>query len=300
MGRGTLHGIEAGARSAAQKRRWLFFVGPAKTGTSWVDRALRSTDGVCMPHDVKETHFFDRYFDKGVEWYSDQFVSEPSDLMVEVVPAYFFRNGVAERIRETIPEAQIVVSLRNPVRRAVSHYLHLRKYGFTKLDIGDALDRFPNIAGYSLYAEQLEHWYRVFGKSRVQVVFYEEIVGNVRKLSDEVLIRAGVEPPREVAVKTSPGRVNAAAVPRSRTLARLGQWGGQILREAGLHSVIKQGKRRGLKKLLFAGGTLPDQNDLESGLSAWQRDFAADQKALARLIGRTPPWRSMNGAAAQD
>jgi Sulfotransferase family len=298
---GTLHQTAAGAPCAARQRRWLFFVGPAKTGTSWVDRALRSTDGVCMPHEVKETHFFDRYFDKGLPWYSDQFVGKPADLMVEVVPAYFFRRGVAERIRETIPDAQIVVSLRDPVRRAVSHYLHLRKYGFTDLDLGAALDRYPTIAGYSLYAERLEHWYRVFGKSRVQVVFYEEIVGNARKLSDEVLIRAGLEPTtRELAAPPSPGRVNAAAVPRSRTLARVGQWGAQILREAGLHSVIKQGKRRGLKKLLFAGGTMPDQGDLEAQLSAWQADFAADGQALARMIGRAPPWRSMNGAAAQD
>ena len=118
------------------ERRWLLFVGPAKTGTSWVDRVLRTVDGVCLPHKVKETFFFDKHFDKGMQWYLEQFPQDRSgDLMVEVAPTYFFSDAAPERIAETIPDAQIVVTLRDPVRRAVSHYLNLRKYGFTDLDI---------------------------------------------------------------------------------------------------------------------------------------------------------------------
>lgn len=268
-------------------------VGPAKTGTSWVDRALRSTDGVCLPCAVKETHFFDRYFDKGTRWYFEQFPEErePSDLMAEVVPAYFFSKGVPERIRETFPDARIVVSLRHPVRRAVSHYLHLRKYGFTDLGLEQALERFPHIVGYSLYSPRLTHWFELFGKSQVQVVFYEEVVGNVRKLVGDVLGRAGPEQPRKVAPAMGPSTINAAAVPRSRVLARLGQLMARRLREAGLYSVVEQGKRRGLKRRFFAGGALPDKAKLESALSSWQSDFADDREALSRLIGRYPPWR---------
>ena len=66
-------------------------------------------------------------------------------MMGEVVPAYFFSKHAAERIQKAFPDAQIVVSLRDPVKRAISHYLHLRKYGFTDLEFEPTLERFPHI-----------------------------------------------------------------------------------------------------------------------------------------------------------
>lgn len=269
-----------------ETKDWLLFVGPAKTGTSWVDRTLRSVEGVCLPRDVKETHFFDRHFDKGTSWYLEQFSCEPSDLMIEIVPAYFFKSGVPERIRETIPDARIVVSLRDPVQRAVSHYLHMRKYGLTDLDVEQALGRFPQIAGYSMYAERLDHWFLTFGKSKVQVIFYEEVVGNAERLVDEVLPGARLKPERTADL----GRINAAAVPRSHTLARFGRRVTKALRKADMNAVINVGKQLGLKSILYAGGTIPERRDLEAALSAWKPAFQEDREALTRLIGRCPPW----------
>ncbi len=270
----------------ARTKNWLLFVGPIKTGTSWVDRAMRSINGVCLPRHVKETHFFDRYFDRGTKWYFEQFPQEPSGLMVEVVPSYFFSKGVPERIRDTIPDARIVVSLRDPVQRAVSHYLQLRKYGFTDLNIEQALHRLPKITGHSIYAGRLDHWFRTFGKSKVQVIFYEEVVGNVARLVDEVLPGARLKP-RKVA---EPGRINAAAVPRSYTLARFGQRVTKALRNSDMHAVVNVGKLLGLKKALYAGGAMPERRELEAALNAWKPAFEEDREALIRLLGRCPPW----------
>jgi len=280
----------AGLEDDPLKRRWLLFVGPAKTGTSWIDRLLRGFDGVSLPQKVKETLFFDKHFDKGVKWYLEQFPQGRSgDLMVEVAPTYFVSDAAPKRIAETLPEAQIVVTLRDPVRRAVSHYLNLRKYGFTDLDIDRALKTFPNIARYSLYAARLGTWFRIFGRSNVQVVFYEEVIGNGPRLFEDLVRGFGLEP--KVAASPSSGaRVNAAAVPMSRTFGRLGQSVAKRLREADLHFVIALGKRLGVKRALFEGGAQPNQRELEKALSPWQADFAEDREALTRLLGRSPPW----------
>jgi Sulfotransferase domain len=273
------------------KRRWLLFVGPAKTGTSWVDRVLREFDGVSLPQKVKETFFFEKHFDKGVRWYLEQFPQDrSSDLMVEVAPTYFFSDDAPERIVATISGAKIVVTLREPVRRAVSHYLNLRKYGFTDLDIDRALEMFPNITRHSLYAPRLEGWFHRLGRSNVEVVFYEEVVGNVPKLVDDVLRPYEVKPKDEESASIREARVNAAAVPRSRMFGRLGQRVAKTLRGADLHLVIELGKRLGLKRALFAGGVQPNQRELEIALSPWREHFAEDRAALARLLGRSPPW----------
>jgi len=173
------------------------------------------------------------------------------------------------------------------MKRAVSQYFHLRMYGRTDVGIAAALERFPSIIGHSIYAARLQHWFDVFGRSNVQVVFYEEVIGNVPRLFEEVLVKVGLQPSQEREV----GRVNAAAVPRSKALGRLGQHVAQRLREAGLHSVIALGKRLGVKSLLFSGGAMPNQSELESALLAWRAEFADDREALTRLLGRCPPWR---------
>ena len=210
--------------------------------------------------------------------------------MVEVAPTYFFSDAVPDRIAETIPDAQIVVSLREPVRRAVSHYLNLRKYGFTDLDIARALETFPNITRHSLYAARLGEWFETFGRPNVQVVFYEEVVGNTSRLFEDVLMRFGLEPKAKAAGPSAGGRVNAAAVPRSRAFGRLGQRVAKKLREADLHFVIELGKRLGVKRALFEGGAPPNQDDLGPALSPWKSAFAEDREALTRLLGRSPPW----------
>jgi Sulfotransferase family len=273
------------------KRRWLLFVGPAKTGTSWVDRVLRGFDGVSLPQKVKETFFFDKHFDKGVRWYLEQFPQGRSDdIMVEVAPTYFFSDVAPERIAATIPEAQVVVTLREPTRRAVSHYLNLRKYGFTELDIARAVERFPNITRHSLYAARLDGWFGTFGRSNVKVVFYEEVVGDIRRLFNEVLRPYQVKPKDKMPATSQEARVNAATVPRSRTFGRLGHRVAKTLREADLYLVIELGKRLGVKKVLFGGGAQPNQHELEKALSPWQGVFAKDREALTRLLGRSPPW----------
>jgi hypothetical protein len=267
------------------------FVGPAKTGTSWIDRVLRDVDHVCLPCKVKETFFFDKHFERGVQWYLEQFPhGNCRDLFVEVAPTYFFADGVLERIAETIPEADIIVSLRDPVRRAVSHYLNLRKYGFTDLDIASALEAFPNIVRHSLYAVRLNSWFQTFGRANVQVVFYEDVVGNTARLFDDALGRFGLEREAEAAGLSGGGRVNAATVPRSKAFGRLGQRVAKALREADLHFPIALGKRLGLKRALFSGGAAPKQGELEAALSAWQSEFAQDRMALTQLLGRSPPW----------
>jgi hypothetical protein len=272
--------------------RWLLFVGPTKTGTSWVDKVLRGVDGVCLPYAVKETFFFTKNFHRGIEWYSKQFACKADDpLYAEVGPTYFFGKSAAERIRDIIPEARIVVSLRDPVQRAVSQYLHMRKYGRTDLDMAQALECFPSITLHSIYAARLQRWFEVFGQSNVQVIFYEEVVGNVPKLFEEVLTKAALHPSKRVE-DTELGCVNAAAVPRSQAHARLGQNVATKLRETGWHSVIALGKTLGLRKILFSGGVVPDKRELESTLVRWQPKFAEDLEALIGLLGRRPPWRA--------
>jgi len=249
---------------------------------------LRSAEGVRLPQSVKETFFFDQHFDRGFSWYMAQFQARPFDQwLVEVGPTYFFSKNAAQRIQETIPHVRIVITLRDPVLRSISHYLHVRRRGLTDLSIERAIEKFPGIVSQSIYARRLERWYSRFGGNNVEIMFYEDVIGNLPEFT-KMLVGYGIG---ELSLKEPLKRVNAASAPRSRLLAQSVELAVRKLRSASLHRIVELGKSVGLRDAVFSGGALPDPRDMEQGLSSWKSDFIRDRMALERLIGHVPPWK---------
>ncbi len=105
-------------------------VGPFKTGTSWMYSYLVDYNQVALPTKVKETFFFDSKFSKGTDWYYSHFDQiKNSQKVGEVAPSYFNSIEAPERIRQINPNCKIIVTLREPVSRLVSFYLHMKQRG---------------------------------------------------------------------------------------------------------------------------------------------------------------------------
>ena len=75
-------------RAAAVRLPDFIGVGPQRTGTTWIYRALGGQVG--LPRKTKETDFFSEHYAKGMEWYL-QFFSDgaPNLPMGEISPNYF-------------------------------------------------------------------------------------------------------------------------------------------------------------------------------------------------------------------
>src|SRR5260370_29125032 len=105
-------------------------VGPPRTATSWLDKAVRGHVG--LPVHTKETLFFSRHYERGVDWYADHFAECPDDRpMGEVCAAYFGHPDAIERIFTHMPGCRIVCTLRDPVDRLYSYYKLMRRHGQT-------------------------------------------------------------------------------------------------------------------------------------------------------------------------
>lgn len=99
-------------------------VGAQKCGTSSLHRLLRQHPQVHMSR-TKELHFFDRHFDRGLDWYAEQFTpGRRHQHSGETTPSYMYKEGARKRLIATLPDARIVMILRNPADRAYSHYWH--------------------------------------------------------------------------------------------------------------------------------------------------------------------------------
>jgi hypothetical protein len=107
-------------------------VGPPRTATTWLDEVLRGHVG--LPLDVKETHFFARNYQHGLDWYKPYFLHCTTERVVGEICAAYFENPQARvRIRTHIPDCKIVCTLRDPVERLYSHYKLMRHNGRTEL-----------------------------------------------------------------------------------------------------------------------------------------------------------------------
>jgi len=114
---------------------------------------------------AKEVHFFDKHWDEGKEWYRTQFARGRGKLCGEKSPSYMTRRLFMERLHATIPEAKIVVLLRDPVSRLFSHVNHrIHRRGLPEADTIDVeylreniLDRaWENFIERGFYLEQIE------------------------------------------------------------------------------------------------------------------------------------------------
>lgn len=258
-------------------------IGPMKAGTSWIQDYLEWRGDVCVPAGVKETFFFDRYFAKGAHRYAERFAHfDPNRhaLAIEVAPSLFHDAEAPSRVTETLGPIPLVVTLREPVARSWSHYLHLRRRGYTRADLPDAARRFPEIVEASRYEAQIARWRLSAQGAPIHRLSLEDLakdpVGYAAALAD-VLQLARMDPPADLA-----GARNAGGEPPSYLLAKAGRRASHAVRGLGGDGFVNLAKRAGLKRVFFgdekAGST---QEKLSPQERAWLAAALADEPSAA-------------------
>jgi Sulfotransferase domain len=209
------------ATSFARPLPGFLILGAQKAGTTALYAYLRWHPNVTGPA-WKEVSYFDRHYRRGVHWYRGHFPLRPGDRLVgEASPGYLFHPLAPERVRATVPEARLIVLLRDPVERALSHYHHEVVLGREPLTFEQAIEAEPERTsgeeerlardpGYfshlwwdytylarGLYAEQLERWLAVFSREQLLVVASDELAAEPRETYARVLEFLGA-PPHEL------------------------------------------------------------------------------------------------------
>ncbi|MEM6327392.1 MAG: sulfotransferase domain-containing protein [Bacteroidota bacterium] len=130
----------ASLRGAAHVLPDFLLVGVQKGGTTSLYHALAQHPDV-RGVGAKEVFYFDRQFGRGERWYRCWFPThgamarartqapEGVALTGEASTTYFDHPSVPARVAALVPEAKILVVLRDPAERALSHYFHNRRKG---------------------------------------------------------------------------------------------------------------------------------------------------------------------------
>ncbi|NRG18315.1 sulfotransferase [Rhizobiales bacterium] len=156
----------------------FLIIGATKSATTWLQRSLQADPKVFMPD--PELHFFSREYNRGEDWYLVRFEGRKRGQVTgEKSNSYLEDAQAAARISRSLPNAKLIVQLRNPVDRAYSDYCMLYRRGEVGRDIERYLDP-ANSQGMRFieageYYNQLQIYYQMFSAEQILITFYEAI-----------------------------------------------------------------------------------------------------------------------------
>jgi hypothetical protein len=127
-------------------------------------------------------------------------------LRGESTPLYLYDRAAMGRIRRTLPDARLIVVVRDPVERAHSNWTHLwsaglepvgdfvRACGEEQRRIAAGWASFWHYVGLGRYGEQLEHLFTLFPREQVLVLRYRRLVDEPGQILDRICEFLGVAP----------------------------------------------------------------------------------------------------------
>lgn len=164
-------------------------IGAQKSGTTTLYKILEQEEKIYLSN-PKEIHYFSLHYNNGENWYEKHFKNRTDNQIAgEITPYYLYHQESAKRIYNYNPEIKLIVLLRNPIERTISHYHHAVKRGYEELGLIDALkaekQRLNKGGSYShqkhsylsrsLYIEQLERYEKLFDKSNILIIKSEDL-----------------------------------------------------------------------------------------------------------------------------
>ena len=194
-----------------------------KCGTSSLFRYLAQHPQV-VPPVRKELHYFSlgEQQNKDFAWYRAHFplrLSKPSGHITgEGCPAYLFHPTAIESAARALPEARIILLLRDPVERAISHYYHEVRMGREYLPIEQAMEVEEKRLGalpqdlhqadaheietymhasykkQGTYADHIEHLFQFYPRDQVLVVKSEDFFQDTASWLKDIMMFLGISP----------------------------------------------------------------------------------------------------------
>lgn len=263
----------------------FLYIGIARAGSTWLFEMLRQHPEVYIPP-AKDIYFFDRYFDKGLDWYLSHFQhAGPAKAVGELSHDYYFSEEATTRIRRELPNARLICCLREPVGRLVSGYVYNRT---TSLRSGVSLASYAaqeEIATQFEYYDHLKRYLECFGREQILVLFYEDMIrepeGFLREIYQFLGVDASFVPPN------LHERINPSRNARAESLALFAYRVAQQLRQLGLANLVGRIKEnKFLNQILYRA---PTEGLAEKPSPELVASLRKDYQRLEELIGRPLP-----------
>ncbi|MEO5673223.1 MAG: sulfotransferase [Chitinophagales bacterium] len=213
----------------------FFIVGAPKAGTTSLYYYLKRHPEVFMSP-LKEPNFFSYqdtidqnlyHKEKGVgtiEEYRRLFAEANGHhkAVGEASVSYLFYPAVSKRIKAMVPDAHIIMSLRNPIDRAYSHYYMEHKLGYVNESLESIVFKksrnknahlfYQQYVELGLYHQQVKRYLDAFGKERVKVFIHDDLSDKLESMILSVFDFLKID---KTHIPGLEGKYNTYSVPRN-------------------------------------------------------------------------------------
>lgn len=275
-------------------------IGMRKCGTTWLASMLQSHPEIGFSVE-KEISFFNNIWAlvdepqksklevEGIESYEKYFSKDK--IVGEWSVTYAYDPNVAEQIKRYFPNVKILVSLRNPVERAVSFYndaKYVRLIENSK-NFEEAIKKHPDYIEGGMYYPQLKRYFDLFPRENIKVILLDDIVKDSHAVVQDLYRFLGVDSsfvPEGINEKTG-----AARAIKYRFIYKLVGNFLRLLKKLVPKTIRPYARTFGKKKILIPLGRHTSRHVEKSPLKEETRKylleiFWPDIEKTGRLIGR--------------
>lgn len=296
------------------KKPTFLIIGAQKAGTTSFYEHLNIQDEIFMSPE-KEPRFF--AFEKDSKKYTgpddpaavvkyktwDAYLTLFDKVKNEVAigeasTIYLYNKLAPERIKHYLPNAKLIAILRDPVLRAYSNYTYNLRDGREDLSFEKALEEEENrislgwgplwhYKAKGFYVNQLKRYYDLFPKENIKIIFFEDLVQNVKSTVEDSLVFLGAN--NSMAIQ--PIVSNKSGMPKIRIVNNL--LNRNFLFKKQLKKMIPTSLLNKLRNWLNSWN-LKRFNPLEQKTKTLlYRKFSKEYDSLENLIGQKLPdsWR---------
>ena len=251
----------------------FFIVGTPKSGTTSLFHYLQEHPEVFLP-ELKEPHFFscpevkNTYYKTKIvdskQEYLDLYQERESYKAVgDLSSSYLFNKESPKRIHQFNPHAKIIIVLRNPVDRALSHYLMDVNLGYINVSLSKVINNkdtfkqhYQEYIELGFYEQQIRAYTKQFPDSQIKVVLSDTLYANTAETLKDIYSFINVSTTFITDFETVH---NSYTVPRFKALKSLVQ-------SDGLKKMIPSGLKSGLKSLIYKTNAEKPKLEVEKNL----------------------------------
>ena len=183
----------------------FFVVGAPKCGTTSVYHYLSKHQDIFLPS-KKELNFFSSEEIIRQNLYYDSFMVDDFNHYKDLYKnshnffakgdfsvSYLFYKDVPQKIKDCVPDAKIIIFLRNPLDRSYSHYLMDFRLGYIKNSIEQIIKNpkkfnmyYQQIIELSMYFNQVKRYKDLFGDN-VKIILFEQLKNDTASTINSIL-----------------------------------------------------------------------------------------------------------------
>jgi len=262
----------------------FLYLGGDKCGSTWLWHILSQHPDVSLARS-KELFYFDRFYDKGPNWYVRQFsLDSKSPRVGEICHDYLYSDTALQRIAVDLPEdSRFLITVRDPVARAISHWKYARKVGKTRLSFEEEIEFNPRVIDNSLFGKHVQNAISHLGSERVTVLDFGVLGKDPQAFGRDVSKALGI---RFISDLPYSNKVLEAKSARNPYVVGVLRKFGWALRHLGLPRVVSVVKSSPLvAKILYSPEPVSEHID-DFVQEKLRIHFSEDQLLLKSLLSK--------------